>query len=71
MRIPSRRHVAVNIGQSTMVTQKVKVGDGFGGGVVWFYCWVCLIWGGGQNNLLIVCWAHCPAWCSVVGSILL
>ena len=62
----SCQYRSVNHGNS-----EVKVGDGFGGGVVWFYCWVCLIWGGGQNNLLVVCWAHCPAWCSVVGSILL
>ena len=26
---------------------------------------------GGQNSLLVVCWARCPAWCSVKGSILL
>ena len=26
---------------------------------------------GGWNSSLVVCWAHCPAWCSVVGSILL
>ena len=25
----------------------------------------------GRNNSLVVCWAHCPAWRSVVGSILL
>ena len=28
-------------------------------------------WYGGWNSSLVVCWAHCPAWCSVVGLILL
>ena len=26
---------------------------------------------GGRDSLLVVCWAHSPAWCSTVGSILL
>ena len=26
---------------------------------------------GGRNSSLVVCWARCPVWCSIVGSILL